>query len=234
MVSLMTRIPWQETIKRFTHIDAEFVRCEIGLPSHDGFYTVALYPWWEHPQYLEAREEGKKWGFKETSGGFREVTVYPKGVIKFQVSRVAPYQLTDIVNWDFTREHPLLWQYQRQGAISCHSPLTVSRWMEIATLAQNKLTGYNRAEDVSEYANRQVYRFGHTASFSLGTFPKTLYDVLRQVLDEQEICYFTPNELAATDPLVLFLIDGDDYIIADDFEVDVPEFVHDPEWFQPS
>lgn len=32
---------------------------------------------------------------------------------------------------------------------------------------------------------------------------------------------------------VLFLIDGHDYIIADDFEVDVPEFLHKPEWFRP-
>jgi hypothetical protein len=29
------------------------------------------------------------------------------------------------------------------------------------------------------------------------------------------------------------LIDDDEYIIAEDFEVDVPEFVHEPEWFQP-
>ena len=35
-------------------------------------------------------------------------------------------------------------------------------------------------------------------------------------------------------PAVVFLIDDDDYIIADDFEVDVPEFIHEPEWFQPA
>jgi hypothetical protein len=30
------------------------------------------------------------------------------------------------------------------------------------------------------------------------------------------------------------LIDDDDYIVAEDFEVDVPEFVHEPAWFQPA
>ena len=229
----MARISWQDITKRFSHIDAEFVRCEIGLPDHDGFYIVELYPWWEHPLYLQAREKNQSWGFTGSSEGKQEVTVYPKGVIKFQISRVPAYQLTDVVNWDFTQEHPLLWQYERQGAITCHSPLTVMRWMEIASLVQNKLSGYNHAEDISQYAIQQVYRFGHTASFSLGEFPKTLFEALRQVLDEQTIRYFVPAEPKAIELPVLFLIDGDDYIIAEDFEIEVPEFVHKPEWFQP-
>lgn len=224
----MARISWREAVKRFTHIDAEFIGCELGLPQHDGFFTVSLYPWWEHFLYLEAREAGQNWGFHGGMEGALEVTVYPNEVIKFQISRQ-----TEVIDWDFTREHPLLWEYEGQGTITCHSPLTVSRWMEIAALAQNNLTGYNRLEDVSEYANRQVYRFGHTASFSLGSFPKTLFDVLRQVLDEQGINHFIPFEPETVEVPVLFLIDGEDYIVAEDFEIEVPEFVHKPEWFQP-
>jgi len=228
---IMVRISWREAIKRFTHIDARFVGCEIGLPRHDGFFTVEFYPWWEHPQYLEAREEGKTWGVQAGAEGFSEVTVYPKGVIKFQISRQ-----DDVIDWDFTQEHPLLWQYEEQGTITCNQPLTLEQWMQIAALAKSRLTGYNRKADVAGYAIQQVSWFGYTASFSLGHFPYTLFHVLRPVLDEQDIrCFvpFSPKPPEASERPVLFLRDDDDYIIADDFEIDVPEFVHKPEWFQP-
>lgn len=224
----MARISWRDAIKRFTHIDAHFVACEIGLPQHDGFFAVSLYPWWEHPQYLEARAENKNWGFHGGSEGILEVTVYPKEVIKFQISRQ-----TEVIDWDFTQEHPLLWQYEAQGTITCNQTLTLEQWMDIAARVEGELTGYNRESEVANLAVRQVQKFGHTGSFSLGQFPYTLFNVLCQVSDEQDINYYVPFQAKATMLPVLFLIDGDDYIIADDFEVDVPEFVHKPEWFQP-
>lgn len=224
----MARIGWREIVKRFTHIDAQFVGCEIGLPQHDGFFAVSLYPWWEHPLYLEAREEGINWGVCGSAEGASEVTVYPHDVIKFQISRQ-----TEVIYWDFTQEHPLLWQYEGQGTIVCHQALTLEQWIQIAALAKDRLTGYNHGGDVAGYAVSQVHRFGHTGSFSLGQFPATLFHVLRPVLDNQGVRYFAPFEPKPADVPVLFLIDDEDYIIAEDFEVEVPEFAHKPEWFQP-
>jgi hypothetical protein len=45
---------------------------------------------------------------------------------------------------------------------------------------------------------------------------------------------FSPGSPRPPEAGVVFLIDDDDYIIADDFEVDVPEFNHEPDWFQPA
>lgn len=224
----MARINWQEATKRFTHIDAEFVGCEIGLPQHDGFFTVEFYPWWEHPLYLEAQEANKNWRFRDAGAGDRQVTVYPKTVLRFRISRH-----DDVIDWDFTQEHPLLWQYETHGAITCNQSLTVEHWMQIAALAKSRLSSYNHEADIAGIAIRQVQQFGHTSSFSLGQFPYTLFQAISGVLNEQEINYFAPFQPKPTTLPTLFLIDSDDYIIADDFEVDVPEFVHKPEWFQP-
>lgn len=227
----MARISWREAIKRFTHIDAELVECEIGLPQHDGFFTIEFYPWWEHPLYLEAREAGDNWGFHGILDGYLPVMVYPKEVIKFQISRQ-----TEVIDWDFTQEHPLLWEYESCGTITCNQTMTLEQWMQIAASAKNRLTGYNRDADIASYAVERVYRFGYTPSFSLGEFPATLFQALCEVLDEQAVRYFVPFSSVppeAADLPVLFLIDRDDYIIARNFEVDVPEFVHKPEWFQP-
>ncbi len=224
----MTRISWQEAIKRFTHIDADFVGCEIGLPHHDSYFTVEFYPWWEHPRYLEAVAENKKWKVANAGEGRCLVTVHPKDVIKFQLS-----QQSDVIDWDFTQEHPLLWQYERQGTITCNQAMTLEQWIQIAASAKNRLTGYNREADVAGYAVQQVHRYGHTGSFSLGQFPNTLFQIICGVLDEYGYRYYVPYLPKPVDPPVLFLIDGDDYIVARDFEVDVPDFIHKPEWFQP-
>ncbi len=225
----MTRISWQEAIKRFTHIDAKFVQCEIGLPHHDGFFTVELYPWWEHPLYIKARTENRHWGFTESSGeGLRQVTVHPVNVMKFQISSCG-----DVYDWDFTQQHPVLWEYEDSRSIICNDPLTLEQWLEVADQARENLTGYKRDADVAKYALWAVRRFGKSGSFSLGSFPYTLFEVIRKVLDEQGIRYFIASEPKPKNLPVLFLINGEDYIIAEDFEVDVPEFVHKPEWFQP-
>lgn len=65
----MARVGWQEITERFSHIDARFIGCEAGLPHNDGFFTVSLYPWWEHPLLLEAQAAGTRWGFTGTDEG---------------------------------------------------------------------------------------------------------------------------------------------------------------------
>ena len=127
----------------------------------------------------------------------------------------------------------MLWENAESRSITCNDPLTLEQWLEIADLAREKLTGYNRHADVAKYALWAVRRFGKSGSFSLGSFPYTLFKVIQQVLDEQGIRYFIASEPKPSNTPVLFLINGEDYIVAEDFEVDVPEFVHKPEWFQP-
>ncbi len=224
----MARVSWRETTQRFSHIDARAVRCQLSLPSPDSFFTVAFYPWWEHPLYLKAKEEETEWGFTDYFEGEAEVTVYPKNVRQFQIS-----ELGSVIDWNFTQQHPILWQYEAQGKIICNSPLTLDQWMKIATLTQESLMGPARHTDVAGYALKEVYWWGRTGSFCLGSFPLPLFQALLPVLDGQGIRCFLPFEPKPTSLPVLFVIDGGDYIIADDFEIDVPNFQHKTEWFQP-
>ena len=225
----MPRVNYREIAERFTHIDADFVASEIGMPGNDGFFTVDIYPWWEHPLYREARATGTNWGFYATDDAYRPVTVYPK-----QIYQVRLTQMSAVKDWDFTQEHPLLWQYERSGKITCNSPVSLDQWMQISGDILRKFTGYNRQVELSEYVSLQtIYRWGGSGSFALGDFPRPLFIAVRQALDEQGVRYFAGRDPESVELPVLFLIDGDDYIIAKDFEVDVPEFEHRPEWFQP-
>ncbi len=195
-------------------MEARFVGCEISLPRRDGSFIAALYAWDE----------------ANTSEDEAQVTFYAKTVRQVNLSENLDDEPIEL---DFTQEHPLLWDYEREGSIVCLGPLTPEQWRIIATQAQEALTGYNREVNVAEYAARQVELFGHTGSFALGRFPLPLYQVLLPILDALGIRCFLPDTPEPVSLPMLFLIDGDDYIIADDFEIDVPEFVHKPEWFQP-
>lgn len=207
----MARIGWQEFIRHFSEVEVRFVNCEIGLPHRDSFFTVAFYAW----------------DSRNTSDEDVEVTIYAKNVRQVKLSSYL--ECEEIEGWDFTQQHPLLWHYEREGQITCLTPLTSELWQQIAALAQQTLTGYNHEVNVADYAARQVERWGHTGSFALGTFPLPLYHVLLPVLEAHGIRCFLPYEPNPIPVPVLFLIDGDDYIIADDFEVDLPEFIHKPE-----
>ena len=224
----MPRVNYREIAKRFTHIDARFVACELGMPNNDGFFTVELYPWWEHPLCLEARAAGSRWGFAGSGAGYRPVTVYPQEVYQARLSRT-----DEVIDWSFTQEHPLLWQYEPSGHVMCNSPISLEQWARISDDVPSKLSGYNRSVELAEYVPlRTISRWGASGSFALGDFPRPLLRAVRETLDEHEVQYLASTVPEPAELPVLFLIDSDNYIVAKDFEVDVPEFEHRPEWFQ--
>lgn len=201
----MARIGWQEFIGRFPEVEVRFVNCEIGLPRRDSFFTVAFHAW----NAVNTSEEDV------------EVTIYAKNVRQVKLSGYPEWE--EIEGWDFTQQHPLLWDYEWSGSIVCLSPLHPEVWRQIAAQAQEELTVYNREVNVADYAARQVEQWGHIGSFALGSFPLPLYQVLVPILEAHGIRCFLPSEPPPTPVPVLFLIDGEDYIIADEFEVEVPE-----------
>ena len=73
-----------------------------------------------------------------------------------------------------------------------------------------------------------------SGSFSLGHFPVRMYQRVHAYLEREGVSlsrvYPLPEKVERPRLLV---VDGTDFIVADDFEVDVPEVVHRPEYFVP-
>lgn len=217
----MTRVNFREIRDRFTHIDARFVSCRLGFKGEVSSYTVSLYPWWEHPSYVEAITTGKPWGSVQCEDGRKEVTVFPLGLKEFKLT-----QCDDVIDWSFCESHPLLWPYEDCGEIICNSqpPLDELFGRTCKTLGVWPRELYPYLDPLLSYK----------APFSLGKLPFTLFGVVEGVLAELGVSFFIPRRpQARTTPILLF-IDGSDYIIADDCEIDVPEFEHRPEWFKPA
>ncbi|KKM70600.1 hypothetical protein LCGC14_1439070 [marine sediment metagenome] len=222
----MSRMNFREIRDRFTHIDAKFVSCELGFGDVVPRYTVRFYPWWEHPTVVEALRTGKPWGLTDECEvdvrDVRDVTVYPLGLAACKLSLCE-----EVVDWAFLESHPYLWPYEDSEQIFCNSDPPLD---ELFERIQARLQDVPRAELYSYLDPLLPYK----APFCLGTFAFTLFNVVHGELEEMGVAVFVSRRPEPRPTPVLLLIDGDDYIIADDFELDVPHFQHNPEWFKPS
>jgi len=223
----VARVNFREIKERFTHLDGRFKSCSVNLPEAECSYAVDIYPWWEHPDYLAAVGSGQPWGFRDVPpDAYRTVTVYPIDLVKASMSR-----LDDVIDWEFTSSDPMLWAYESKQWVYCNSPLTLEQTAKLSQAIQSMSCGYSDSQGVLSF--ERIYRYSKCQSFCLGDFPRALLEVVLPALDEMSIPYYCAGELAPAPSLVLFAIDSDNYMIAKDFEVDVPEFIHKPEWFNP-
>lgn len=215
------RINFRQVRDRFTHIDAQLVASVFsGHPPHSQL-TVRFYAWWEHPLYRQARETGATWGFRSHDDGLRDVTVFAVDPIKCQLS-----QRPDVTDWEFCENHPLTWVYEDHGQIFCNSAPDIPRLIE--RVLERGLPWVTRSV-LKEYLRPQQW----PAPFSLGRFPCSLYSVVREELEAAGVRLHLPARPQRRDPLIALVLNGDDYILARDFELDVPEFEHRAEWFDP-
>ncbi len=213
---------FREVRDRFTHIDAEFVACSLGFPEDRPFYRVRLYPWWEHPKLQEAVATDAPWGFTDYSDGMREVTVHPIDLVSFRISRAV-----EVTDWSFEETGPHVWDYEPDGQIFLNGDIDRD---ELVSEVQQRL-------DVDRLTVRRMIAAPDDAAwappFSL-RLPRSVLLAAMAALDERHVAYHPAYVPPPPDDLpIAFVIDGTDVIIARDFEIDVPDFDHRPEWFQP-
>jgi hypothetical protein len=215
---------YRNIVERFGHIDAEFVR-SAGLFSSAGGtaeLVVRFYPWWEHPRYLSARARGEDWGFSSYEAGQREVTV--RAIHPWAV-RFSPRQ--QVVDWGFAEDHPLLWDFAERSTLFANAPFDRSAFF-------HGLMGLG-LPNVSEDELRSHIDLPDSRKAPMGlTMPAQLHEPVLTVFRRLGVPVFNPGSPRVPKAAVVFLIGHDDYIVAEDFEVDVPEFNHEPDWFQPA
>ena len=218
-------MPWvnyRDTVKRFGHIDAEFVRSSTALTSEGGIAEVVVrfYPWWEHPLYLAARERGEPWGFSSCEEGVREVTVR---AIRPSVVRVSQRQ--SVTDWGFTDSHPVLWELGLPATIYVNAAFDSDRLLD--HLLEMQLP-YVSWEDLLPYVDPRIKGVPRAV-----TVPAQLYQPFVEAFECLDVPVFAPKPHGSVPRASVFLMDGEDYVVADDFEVFVPEFAHDAAWFKP-
>jgi len=224
----MTRVNYTAVQDRFTHLDAKFEGYNMALPDGPSSFSVKLYPWWEHPLLIKACAEKKRWGFSHIpEEAFKTVTVYPKEIIEVHLTRD-----DEVEDWLFTKDHRLLWPFDHSYEFMVRSSITLDECMEIFHNIHERLLpglplGFISGPDVFD----RVRKWGKSPTFLLGHFPRVVAIELQKELELHGKDYHRFEITEVPDLPVLFLIDGSDYIIAKDFDLEVPEFIHKDEWY---
>jgi hypothetical protein len=220
----MAWVSYRETLNRFGHhIDAEFVRASVAILPEGATAEVVVrfYPWWEHPLFKAAHAKGDKWGFSSYEQGKRDVTVRAIRPRTVRLSR-----RPEVIDWDFVDSHPLLWDWANTSVIYVNGPFGADELID-GVLALD--LPYVRRADLLAVLDVR----GHAPPLGIAV-PAQLHAPVLTVFEQLGVRVFSPSAPRASDSAVAFLLEDGDYIIADDFEVDVPEFEHDPSWFDPS
>jgi len=166
---------YRNVAERFGHIDAELVK-SARLLSSDGRtaeLVVRFYPWWEHPQYLSARERGEDWGFSSYEAGKREVTVR---AIQPWALRLSPRQ--EVVDWRFEEDHPLLWDFAEQSTVFVNASFDRGAFLDglmglaLPNVTEGDLWRYIHLSDVSK-APMGLTMPAQTAGARLDCVPST-------------------------------------------------------------
>lgn len=217
----MPKVNFREIQDRFTHIDAELVRATSTFGPGGGSVEIAvsLYPWWEHPLYLDARARGATWGFSyEPAEARKTVTVH---AVRPTAARLSG--IIDVVDWTFTESHPLLWDSEQEGSVVVNGDFDRNRLVE-------ELLALSVPFADRDYVERMVGRSTWTAPFVMH-LPSSWMQHAIDALGRLGVPTFAPYEAAKPKRAVCLLIDGIDFVMAEDFEVELPEFEHRPEWF---
>jgi hypothetical protein len=140
------------------------------------------------------------------------------------VVRLSPRR--EIRDWRFEEQHPLLGDLAQRSTVYANTPF--DRHALLGGLMALELP------NVSEHDLISHLDIPPSDTAPLGmTLPAQLHDPVLTVFRQLGVPVLSAGAPGSSASAVVFLIDDDDYIIARDFEVDVPDFVHEPEWFQP-
>lgn len=210
----------EQILKRFTHIDGGPLSCRLGFGTDEPFLKISFYAWWEHPKYIEALEKNKKWAFSLEDDSSKEMVIYPKDIMEFKVT-----SQEEVIDIDFPDSHPALWKYQDQGTIFINSKI---EWENIVAGIKEHLNQYFQWKDIYGVLDP---RSTHTPPYAVTQIPAEIFERVVNNLEINQVKYHISHKPAIPTIAKIFVINGEDYIIAKDFDIVVPDFEHRAAWY---
>lgn len=207
-----------EATERFGLIDAELLefRCQ---PGKDGLIEVSFYPFWEHPIYQQAIESGKQWVVRGREAGAKVVRVRVEGVHELRLSR-----RDSIREWSAPVAHEALFRFEAVGELLVES--------EFEPRELRKRLRARHMDFASENTLLGCCGYGRDLMppVSLGELPASLFHPVRDELFAMGVEFEILRTPPSGTPPQMLMIDGHDYVIADRFVFEIPEFEHHADW----
>jgi hypothetical protein len=202
------RVNFRELSAPWSEIDGVFDGCRLDFGEQD-FYRLRLTPWSEHPLYVAARKKKYPAAY-DTDGRVDHVTVFPLGLRQVRLHRSH-----GAVRLVFVERGPRMWEHETTGKIFVNGPVAA----DVLVDAVARRLEVSRMELATTYVT--VASCASQASYAL-CLPASIHAAAVAALDELGVDHWVAEAPAKTRlPVILRLGAGE--LIADDFEVEVPD-----------
>ena len=208
----MPRVHYTAIAHRSRHIEATFAG--FALEEHD----------WNARFRVRSRD------FAGTGSGAVEVTVFARNVRDVKLTHSA-----SVTGWAFHETHPLLLPYEPSVLLYCNDSLDLERlWGLVASIETVTGRWFSPWAYLTHGGLPRLREVAARPSFCVGNLPVSVARQVRRYLEGLGVSVFAdePDPKPEKSPKLLLLEDTD-YLIADDFELDVPEAVLRPESVKP-
>lgn len=222
----MPRFHYRDLADRYAHLDGTFTGFELDRESWDARYKVRFHPGWAHPD--APREDGLYWSSGDEPDAV-EVTVFARNVRSVRLEQGA-----SVVDWGFHEVHSLLLPYEPTVTLYCNDRLGLEQVRGLVDAVEAVTRPWVSAWDFVPHTSvSRLAKVASRPSFCLGNLPVSLARQVRLYLGSLGASVFPegPDPERGVLPKVL-LMDRSSYLIADDFELDIPESVHRPDAFK--
>ncbi len=213
------RVNYRAVQDRFGHVDGTLVEARFAWPPAAGadedVLAFRFYPWSEHPRYRALADARRPWAFTLPDDAYEVVRIYPRGLRAVSVD--APIDCTDV--W-FADEDLQLWVRRREGQLFVNETTSMAELGPHIDRALGKLAPLAR-----EYLGDALDR---PAPYAL-RMPPPLHEVIVAALATVGRATFVGHGPPTPAPMVMLRL-GSDYLIAEDFEVEMPTFRFDDAW----
>ncbi|MEZ4367815.1 MAG: hypothetical protein R2939_16280 [Kofleriaceae bacterium] len=211
----MSRSPIREVAARLGHIDGELVSVQLGWPE-EGTLAVRYYPWFEHPRVREANAAGRPWRAEVPDEAHQVLRIHPRGLR--EIALTAPVDCTELFVAERSARH---WPHEPTGQVVINAALPAGA-LEAAC-----------AELLGELAPHALEFVGDALApappLSL-RWPASLHACLVRALEQSGTAHLVTSTPAAAEPLVTLGFGDGSYLIAEDFEVELPTFEFRDDW----
>ena len=207
----MPRVHFRQVPAQLSDIDARYDGCRLEFSQH-AFYRVRLKPWWEHPWYVAARAKKHPFGYRATGENEHLMTMFPIGLRHFRITR-----RRDFVRWAFVESGPPVWPFEPHGQIFVNDRVAADALVDAVACR----LAVSRMELATMYVTAATWASKPPYSLQL---PASIHDAAVAALDELGVDHLVAQRPPVVRLPVILRLDGIGEIVADDFEVDVPDF----------
>ncbi|AMR26111.1 hypothetical protein A0257_02720 [Hymenobacter psoromatis] len=205
--------------------EVDFHSYSLQQPGEDNFYRLTCRLYHKRELGFSILDASGTRQYIFTRNWQMDVIVRPRHLLEF---RLTPDACTGISEFcfDVDADDNRQWAYEQDGQIAFPQGIEETAWAALNTRMRADLGDTFSPLEAYHYIPNQT-ALQRNPNYTL-RLPYTPFHLLRTILDEQQLPYEVRREPQEQPRPVILFINDESYLLARDFEVDIPDALYTP------